>query len=195
MPKASFTELAITGVAIQTGIFATGVQITGVTIQSGQFYTGFELRLGPTFRFGGSIAEGIDTNVAKIQQELQFNMMPTLWSNQGHLFEIMHSVKTTENITRGSLMPALERIAASTEGMLSHLQTGTTNVRVEQPLTINISGESQAGIGARVGSAVLDANRGIIDTIRDAIRTNEQGLRSDIQRLNEDLVAARAGAA
>ena len=54
-PTAAFTELAITGVAIQTGIFGTGVSLTGITIQKGEFNTGVSLT-----GFGLSIGGGGD---------------------------------------------------------------------------------------------------------------------------------------
>ena len=56
----SFTELAITGVAIQTGIFATGVSLTGITIQTGEFRTGVSLSgitIGNIFGGGGKGTE------------------------------------------------------------------------------------------------------------------------------------------
>ena len=78
-------------------------------------------------------------------------------------------------------MPALARIAGATEGILSHLQTGTTNVNVSQPVTVNISDSSVGAVSSGVGAAVSDANRALIDAVTSAIQTNQQGLRSEIQ--------------
>ena len=78
-------------------------------------------------------------------------------------------------------MPALARIAGATEGILAHLQTGTTNGNVSQPVTVNISDSSVGAVSSGVGAAVSDANRALIDAVTSAIQTNQQGLRSEIQ--------------
>lgn len=151
MPSASFTELAITGVAIQTGIFATGVQITSVQIQSGVFHTGVQLT-GISFGFGrGGIPAGLDTNVARIQQELEFNLRPKFASIDGLMFNVDARLLIIEGLTRREMVPALWHAARNSTHTFSTLR---------DILTVNVDGLSILWQAAKTS---IDMNESLWD--------------------------------
>jgi len=195
-PTASFTELAITGVAIQTGIFGTGVGISGVTIQKGEFHTGVEivgLKLGGLFGGGGK------------DKEIAFNTRLILGWTKDH-FPIVDASNAVRNallntiamfsgfvvdtlgvldINIGNRLDTLigiqrDRIAPAVEGIRSRLDT-TLNVNISQPLTVNVSGSGATAIASAVGSSVASQNRSFIAMLKNEIKTNKSGLRKVIQ--------------
>jgi len=199
IPTASFTKLAITGVAIQTGIFGTGVAITGVTIQKGEFKTGVSIT-GLSLGFGGGgsnkdVAFNTRLTLAWIKDFFPvFNasndrMEGALNTIRDHSKGIRwwaeHHGARLQNISdkMNDLIPIQrDRIAPAVEGIRSRLET-TLNVSISQPITVNVSSGSAKVIGEAVGSRVASANREFAEMLKKVIRTNEFGARTVLQKI------------
>ena len=172
-PTASFTELGITGVAIQTGIFGTGIGITGVTIQKGEFHTGVALS-GLTLSFGGGTAKGIDSNVFEIKQTLAHQM-----GGPGSKLVFWEMVKNLAWIPAigaadGPLWN-LNKLAGESVGLLKSIDSrlGLINININQSNTIAESGIFSA-------RSIGRANRDLAQQIKDILARNEGGVRTAI---------------
>jgi len=193
----SFTELAITGVAIQNGIFGTGVSLTGVTIQKGEFNTGVALS-GITIGnlFGGSgkskeIAFNTRLTLAWIKDffprfnrsnrrvvELleaslsQFRALRTWAEHHGiRLDKITVRMNELIPIQRDRIAPAVESINSKTP----------TEITFSPTIHVSVSGGGgQTPNPMIVGTQIGDQ---IIETVKQGIARNRGGLRTAIQEI------------
>ena len=189
----SFTELAITGVAIQTGIFGTGVSITGVTIQKGEFTTGVSFT-GLSLGFGGG---GSDKEVAfntrltlgwikdffpitTQQLATGHGLLSGILTHTGWIIDTLNAV----NSDLGSKLDTLigiqgNRIAPAVESIASR----DLIVSVSAPVSVTViasSGASASEIGTQVAEKTSTQ---ILKVVKKGISTNKLGIRTAIQRI------------
>ncbi|MDA2936838.1 phage tail tape measure protein [Acidobacteria bacterium AH-259-A15] len=169
------SEVAITGVAIQTGIFATGIALTGVTIQTGIFKTGISIS-GVTlgFDFGGGVQAGVERDINVIRfvhgallQQIAGN---TKFTNEVMLQTINFGVLDAAKTLRERVAPDLSAIRSKVE------QTINVNVTNE----VNVSSSSQAAIAQAVNRGAERNTDKIIKELERALKTNKGGFRTAV---------------